>query len=282
LTTNTLSEARPLRLTISKPAKYVETIGKRKYLKLSSRRQHEYLAVLALQALEHKNFKGFFKRYKEMRSWAELDCYIPPDWLSEEEAVHEYFLFHNSFSHNPLDLDLNDDPGLPDQSLSWQPKFDVTVVLDQVRSPYNAGAVLRLIDNFGFSRLVHNSSWLRLDHPQLGKAARGSEKWVPVEFQSNLIDWFRTVKVPIIGLENDECSISIEEWQPVKSCVLVVGNEVYGIATGLRPYCDPLVKIPLLGFKQSMNLHHALAILAHKIVEGCGREDRGIVSARPI
>ena len=202
-----------------------------------------------------------------MQSWVELDRYAPPDWLSDEEAAHEYFMFHNSFSRNPIGLDSNKDLGPTEQTLSWQPRFDVTVVLDQVRSPYNAGAVLRLIDNFGFSRLVHNSSWLRLDHPQLCKAARGSEKWIPVEFQSNLIDWLKTVKLPIIGLENDLSSISIEKWQPVKSCVLIVGNEAYGIATGLRRYCDTLIKIPMFGFKQSMNLHHALAIVAHKIVE---------------
>lgn len=261
-----------MRLTTSKPAKYTETIGKRKFLKLSSRRQHEYLAVLALGALKHKDFQVFFKRYREMQSWVELDRYIPPDWLSDEEAIHEYFMFHDSFSNNPISSHSDDGSGLPEQPLSWQPRFDVTVVLDQVRSPYNAGAVLRLIDNFGFRRLVHNSSWLRLDHPQLCKAARGSEKWIPVEFKSDLVDWFQRVKLPIIGLENDVGSISIEEWQPVKSCVLVVGNEAYGIATGLRQYCNPLIKIPMIGFKQSMNLHHALAISAHKIVECYSQE----------
>lgn len=258
-----------MRLTISKPAKYAETVGQRKFLKLSSRRQHELLAELARDALKHKDFPGFFKRYRQMQSWVELDRYTPPEWLSEKEAVHEYVRFHNSFSRYPIDSNSDNDSDLPEPSLSWQHRFDVTVVLDQVRSPYNAGSVLRLIDNFGFRRLVHNSSWLRLDHPQLCKAARGCEKWIPVEFQSNLIDWFRTVNLPIIGLEKDSDAISIADWQPVKSCVLVVGNEVYGIATGLRPYCNSLIKIPMFGFKRSMNLHHALAITGHKITEVC-------------
>lgn len=254
-----------MRLTTSKPAKYVETIGKRKFLKLSSRRQHEYLAVSALEALKNKDFQGFFTRYREMMSWVELDKYNPPDWLSDEESIHEYFLFHNSFSDNPIEYRSEDIYGSRETLLSWQPRFDVSIVLDQVRSPYNAGAVLRLIDNFGFRRMVHNSSWLRLDHPQLCKAARGSEKWIPVEFKQDLVEWLETLKLPIIGLERVEGSIPVEEWQPVQSCVIILGNEVYGIAERLRSYCDVLINIPMFGFKQSMNLHHALAITAYKI-----------------
>jgi tRNA G18 (ribose-2'-O)-methylase SpoU len=41
---------------------------------------------------------------------------------------------------------------------------------------------------------------------------------------------------------------------------------VYGIAKKLRDQCKTLVKIPMLGFKQSMNLHHALAIAGYKIL----------------
>lgn len=259
---------------ISKPAKYAETIGQRKFVKLSSRRQHELLAMLARNALEHKDYKGFIKRYREMQSWVELDQYSPPDWLSDYEVIQEYVLFHNSFSNNPLDASLDDNTGISEQQRpSWQSVFDVTVVLDQVRSPYNAGSVLRLIDNFGFRRLVHNSSWLRLDHPQLRKAARGCEKWIPVEFKADLVEWLKSVELPIIGIEMDKDSIPLEEWAPVGSCILIVGNEVYGIGTGLREMCTYLIKIPMFGYKKSMNLHHALAIIAHKISSTCYKKE---------
>lgn len=245
---------------------YAETIGQRKFVKLSSKRQHELLALLARDALKTGDFPGFLKRYREMQSWAELDQYTPPEWLTDEEAAHEYYLFHSGFNHNPIKDESEYKFEEQEHSVSWQHRFDVTVVLDQVRSPFNAGSVLRLIDNFGFRRLVHNSSWLRMDHPQFCKAARGSEKWIPVELKSDLIDWLEDMELPVIGLENDPNAISIEEWHPKESCVLIVGSEVYGIAQALREQCDTLIKIPMLGFKQSMNLHHTLAITGHKIV----------------
>ena len=254
-----------MRLTSSKPEKYAETIGKRKFIRFSSSRQHEYLAFLAREALKTGDFSGFFKRYKEMQSWIELDKYSPPAYLTDEEAVHEYFLFHRSFSSNPDILEQKKEPDNKTQLLSWTPRFYVTVVLDQVRSPYNTGSVLRLIDNLGFNKLVHNANWLKLDHPQLRKAARGAERWIPVEYRPNLMDWITDIKIPVIGIENSEDAISMEEWQPQTPCVIIIGNEVYGIASKLRAQCDILVKIPMFGFKQSMNLHHALAIAGYKI-----------------
>jgi len=254
-----------LKLTSSKPAKYAETIGKRKFIKLSSSRQHEYLAFLAREALKSGDFPGFLKRYKEMHSWADLDRYNPPDYLMEEEALHEYFLFHNSLTSNPQDPLQNESSDQDKTAVTWKPGLDVTIVLDQVRSPYNVGSVLRLIDNFGFRRLVHNSEWLRLDHPQLCKSARGCQKWIPVEFKKDLVNWLISKELPVIGLETSPEAVDINKWKPEKACILIIGNEAYGIAAELRNCCTTLVKIPMHGYKKSMNLHHALAIAGHKI-----------------
>jgi tRNA G18 (ribose-2'-O)-methylase SpoU len=249
----------------SKAEKYAETIGKQKFIMLSSIRQHEYLAFLARKALESGDFKGFLKRYHEMQSWVELDKYAPPAYLTEEEAIHEYLLFHQGFSANPGIINKKADKPALSETLSWVPKYDVTIVLDQVRSPYNTGSVLRLIDNFGFRRLVHNAEWLRLDHPQLCRAARGAQNWIPVEHMPDLVEWINSLNIPVIGIENSDEAICMDDWRPETPCVLIIGNEVYGIAKRLREQCKTLVKIPMLGFKQSMNLHHALAIAGYKI-----------------
>jgi tRNA(Leu) C34 or U34 (ribose-2'-O)-methylase TrmL len=254
-----------LGLMSSRPEKYAETIGRKKFIRLSSVRQHEYLALLARSALESGDFKGFLKRYDEMQSWVELDKYSPPEYLTEEEAIHEYLMFHKGFSTNPGILIKERDATAQTGNLSWEYRFDVTIVLDQVRSPYNTGSVLRLIDNFGFRRLVHNAEWLRLDHPQLCRAARGAQNWVPVEHKPDLMEWIDSLTIPVIGIENSDDAIPICEWQPETPCVVIIGNEVYGIAKSLREQCKTLVKIPMFGFKQSMNLHHALAIAGYKI-----------------
>ena len=230
-------------------------------MSLSPVRQHELLASLAWEAGKKQTFSDFTGRYEELQSWSGLDRYRPSDWLSEEEALQEFFLFHNNFCKIPLT------PHINDLVLSWQSMFDVTVLLDQIRSPFNAGSVIRIIDNFGFKGLVHNSPWLRMEHPQLCKAARGCEKWIPVNFEPDLPAWLKNQRMPAIGVENDPVAIPLKDWEPLSRCVLIAGNEEYGIASGLRQCCDQIVQIPMFGFKKSMNLHHALAIVAQRITE---------------
>ena len=200
-----------------------------------------------------------------MQSWADLDRYTPPAYLTQYEALHEYFLFHNNLTGNPQDPAQEEISALNNDTVTWTPRFNVTVVLDQVRSPYNVGSVLRLIDNFGFRRLVHNSEWLRLDHPQLYRSARGCQKWIPVEFKPELVNWVNSEKLPVIGLETSPEAVNINRWKPEKACILILGNEAYGIADELLKCCKTLVKIPMFGFKKSMNLHNTLAIAGYRI-----------------
>jgi len=241
--------------------KSVNTISKNKFAKLPSRRQHELLAELARSALSDPDINLFLDRYNELHSWAPLDRYSPPAWLSRKEAIDEYYSFHLNFTS------LKSDPEESGKNLSWQPKFNVEVVLDQVRSPYNVGSILRIIDNFGFKGMVHSSSWLSLDHPQLVKAARGSEKWIPVRFETDLISYLKNTSLQVIGIENDKQAETLKNWSPPEKCILVLGNESYGIASAIREICCKTVSIPMYGFKRSMNVNHALAVIAQKISE---------------
>ena len=241
--------------------KSAKTISKRKFSKLSSRRKHELLSSLAREALSTGNINYFLKRYDELQSWAELDRYIPPPWLSNEEVLDEYIAFHSNFSSaycNSYNIS---------SSISWIPRFAIEVIIDQIRSPYNVGSVLRILDNFSCKGLLHNSSWLRLDHPQLKKSARGCERWIPVRFESDLVSYLGHSSVPVIGIENVQGAVPVDKFDMPGECIIVLGNETYGIASAIRRCCDQTVFIPMLGFKKSMNVSHALAIILQKIVE---------------
>ncbi len=241
--------------------KSVNTISRSKFIKLSSRHQHELLSGLARRTLKDLDIDRFLERYNELHSWTQLDRYTPPDWLSKKEALHEYLSFHLNFTS------FQNEQEEASSTFSWQPKFEVEVVLDQVRSPYNVGSILRIIDNFGLKGMAHSSSWLSLSHPQLIKAARGCEKWIPVRFEKDLVSYLANSSLPIIGIENNDLSENLSNWSPPEKCIIILGNESYGIASALQKICCRTIQIPMYGFKKSMNVTHALAIIAHKITE---------------
>jgi len=240
-----------------------ETIGQKKFSRLPVRRQHALLAELAGSALKTADYQAFLERYAVMHSWASLDRYTPPGWLSPEESLHEIFYFHTGFALNPSEIETSRAGSGP---LAWQPFFDVTVVVDQVRSPYNVGSIIRLIDNAGFAGLVHASTGFDLNHARLRRAARGCERWIPVRFVEDMPAFLQQSEVPVIALENCSGAVALDQWQPPEKFLLVVGNESYGIAGAVRNCCSECVHIPMHGYKKSMNVHQALAIAAHRIV----------------
>ncbi|MBN2381732.1 hypothetical protein JXQ70_02520 [bacterium] len=238
----------------------IRNLCKVEFVRLSARRQHDVLADIAESFLESGSYSDFLGKYHKYHSWVELDKYEPAYWLSNEEALQEYILFHRALGKSSQSY--RTDAALK-RKLTWEPTHQVEVAIDQIRSPYNVGSILRLMDNFGFKGLVHSTSWLRPDHPQLCKAARGTESWIPVTYCPDLVQYLRKSRVRLIGLENDQRAIPLHDWEPTKQCIVVLGNEEYGIARVIRELCDQLVTIPLIGFKKSLNVHHAFAIFAH-------------------
>lgn len=247
--------------------KSASTIGRKKFGKLSVRGRHKLFAQLAAQALADGHTEAFFKRYDELQSWADSDRYTPPARLSPMEAIEETRLFHEELiGGSPSSASQEKGP-------TWEPRFPVEIVLDQVRSPYNVGSAIRLADNFGYAGVVHGTAGLRHDHPRLVKAARGAERWIPLRYEADLEEWLTRATVPIVGVELDTQAISIEQWRAPLPCILLMGNESYGISASLRKLCTELVYIPMYGYKKSMNVNQALAVMAQNL---CARHGGGM------
>ena len=234
-------------------------------MKLSSKKQHELIAAMAHDCLVKEKYIEFFERYDELHKWAELDRYTPPSWLSQKERLQEFCIFHNSFCPDPLAPD--ELKSTTCEKISWEPAFNVSVLVDQIRSPFNAGSILRIIDNFGFKELIHSTSTLSFHHPQLKKSARGCERWIPVRYEENPVLFLENSKMPIVGIEKTEDAIDIEVWNPPENCILIAGNEEYGISKSILECCTQKIQIPMFGFKKSMNVHHALAVVAQQFVK---------------
>lgn len=161
----------------------------------------------------------------------------------------------------------------------------ITLVLHNIRSTYNVGAILRTAEGLGIERVV-TSGWTPsydnqelLPHlreklnRQIAKSALGAEKIVPQEKLPDLATWLddkRSANMIIMGLENnlapDEAKRRIllggEALKSLKidELVLVLGEEVAGIPPEIRAKCDYFLEIPMQGHKESFNVSVATAI----------------------
>lgn len=149
----------------------------------------------------------------------------------------------------------------------------VTALLDNVRSVYNVGSIIRTCEGLGIQSVFMAGITPTPDHPKLRKTALGAEQRVSWEYWNNalaLVEQLKRNGYGVIGLENDHASQPIQEFQlepKAAPICLIVGNERLGIDPHVRALCDRLLSIPMRGGKESLNVSVAFAIGAYVLTE---------------
>ena len=138
-------------------------------------------------------------------------------------------------------------------------KLPVTVVLDNIRSMYNVGAVFRTCDAFLVEKLYLCGITARPPHREIHKTAIGateSVEWVYYSTAKEAVNNLKHQGYLIIGVEQTDESISLPDApiDPTKSYALVMGNEVEGLSEELLEDLHSAVEIPQFGTKHSLNI----------------------------
>jgi 23S rRNA (guanosine2251-2'-O)-methyltransferase len=148
------------------------------------------------------------------------------------------------------------------------PRLPLCVVLNNIRSLHNVGAIFRTADGAGIEKL-----WLCgcTGYPPQGglaKTALGAENHVPWEYREDVLGVLRQLKskgYQIVLLEQMQGSIVYDQFVPQAPVCLVIGNEVTGIEDQIIALSDAAVEIPMAGIKNSLNVAVAFGITAYAI-----------------
>ena len=163
----------------------------------------------------------------------------------------------------------------------------VVLVLHNIRSCYNVGAILRSAEGFGVSSVVLSGYTPRIHDPKLlphlrekldkeiHKTALGAEDMLKTEVAENLtalLSRLKSQNYQIVGLENnikqDFCQINDPGLRKKlgQKIVLILGEEVNGIPEELYDLIDLFVEIPMKGQKESFNVSVAAGIALYAIM----------------
>ncbi|TAN33768.1 TrmH family RNA methyltransferase [Patescibacteria group bacterium] len=137
------------------------------------------------------------------------------------------------------------------------------LILPNIRSGHNVGAIFRTADGAGISKLYLCGYTPRPPHVQIDKVSLGAEKWMPWEYHSQagcLLKKLRKEGYNIVALEQTPASGNIFQWKPKFPLALVVGNEKTGVSKPLLKLCDSAVEIPMAGKKSSLNVSVAAGV----------------------
>jgi len=157
-------------------------------------------------------------------------------------------------------------------------KNGFAVLLDNIRSAWNVGSILRSADGFGFSHAYLCGITPTPEHEAVTKTSLGAEASVLWSYHKDAVKVVRDLKEEnwkVYGLEQDARAIVINgaiSLAPRKAIgasiqreMLIVGNEVTGVDPELLDRCDKLLYIPMRGEKKSFNVAVAFGIAAYPL-----------------
>lgn len=142
----------------------------------------------------------------------------------------------------------------------------MAVLLDNLRSAWNVGSILRSADGFGFDHAYCCGITPTPDNEAVTKTSLGAEDTVTWSHHKDAVKLVRGLKKEgwrVYALEDDKRAAPIQRitvWRG--RSVLIVGSEVTGVDPDLLDLCDAIYYIPMRGKKKSFNVAIAFAVAA--------------------
>ena len=147
----------------------------------------------------------------------------------------------------------------------------LAVLLDNIRSAWNVGSILRSADGFAFAHAYLCGITPTPENEAVAKTSLGAEDSVTWSYHKDavkLVNGLQKEGWQIWAMEEDARAQSIEAAPnpiPGQPVVLILGNEVTGVDPGLLEVCDEIFYIPMRGEKKSFNVAMAFSIAAYQI-----------------
>ncbi len=155
-------------------------------------------------------------------------------------------------------------------------KLPLVVVLDNIRSQHNVGAVFRTADAMRIEKVVLCGICCCPPNQEVHKTALGAEESVEWQYYKETQDAVRALQAEgytVYAVEQAHNSITLEEAavkvqrdkvQSTKVAV-VFGHEVFGVQQEVIDICQGCIEIPQYGTKHSMNVSVTAGIVMYRL-----------------
>jgi len=157
---------------------------------------------------------------------------------------------------------------------------ELFLVLHNIRSAYNVGAILRTADGAGVTRVYFsgytpvpakkNKIHISSAEKMIAKTALGAQEsvdWEKINDLENLLKEFKNKKIKIISLESINGATNLKNFKAQFPLALFLGNEVDGVPKEILENSDEIISIPMKGKKESLNVSVAAGIAIYEILK---------------
>ena len=150
----------------------------------------------------------------------------------------------------------------------------VTVVTEDVFQVHNTSAVIRSCDVFGIqtAHLIEERFGERLDK----NIALGAQQWVDVHSYHSASDCLKHLRsngYTLVATTPERGAIPLEDFALKNPVALCFGTEKEGLSDEVIDQADIRLRIPMVGFTQSLNISVSAAIILQKLTQQLRNSD---------
>jgi len=155
-------------------------------------------------------------------------------------------------------------------------EIDSILILPDIRSAINIGAMFRTADAVGISKIYLTGFTPRPTdkfgriQKDIAKSALGAETWIPWEYKEKIIPLLNSFKKDgyvIIAIEQDKRAIDYRKIKIFNKVAIIMGPEVFGLDKNILDKCDFIAQIPMHGKKESLNVSVACGVALFRILK---------------
>lgn len=143
------------------------------------------------------------------------------------------------------------------------PKNPILLILVGIEKPGNLGAIIRSAESIGLDAIILSEIKIDIFHVNVCRSSLGTIFIHNVIiYQTNeLINWLKKKYINILATSIKENTTNIYESKLQSGIAIIVGNESIGLTISWINNSDRILKIPMYGNIDSLNVSNAVAII---------------------
>lgn len=148
------------------------------------------------------------------------------------------------------------------------PENALVVVLEAVEKPGNLGAVLRTGDGAKVDAVIVCDETVDFFNPNVIRSSVGTlfTNQIASASKEAVLDFLKSKNIQVVSTFLREKTKNLYETDFTKSSAIILGTEATGLSDFWADNSDVLIKIPMLGFVDSLNVSNAAAICVYEAV----------------
>jgi tRNA G18 (ribose-2'-O)-methylase SpoU len=249
------------------------TFSKKKFVSLSVSKQKKELHNL-LRLIENK-FNDLEVRKQQINNFNIYIEYLKKNndvflgtlnKISENislRGIYENIMtLNNEMSINEKDIDFMVET-CDREVVHKKKESELVVILDNLRSAFNVGSIFRTSECVGIKRIYLTGYTPNPDNKKVRDTSMGTYQyvdWGKIETSEEEIARLKKDGYTIYCFETVDIAENLYDMEFVEKSCFVFGNEAFGIPKDILKNSDYIVKIPVFGWKNSLNVGVAFSV----------------------